>query len=85
MERINLVMLENEDTRYEFYMQGIRRSNIDDTIVEYELKYDRYQLLSSTGGTVSFGNRLYDDFERFVEKLLLKGFRKVDHNTKSFS
>ena len=80
-----LIMLENNDTRYEFYMQGIKRSNIDDTIVRWELRYDVKHNLT-LGSTLSYNNRLLGHtFEEFVEKLLLEGFEVVTFSTRKFA
>ena len=78
-------MLENSDTRYEFYMQGIKRSNIDDTIVRWELRYDLIHKMS-LGSSHTSGHRIVcDTFETFVEKLLLKGFETVTYYTRKFA
>lgn len=71
-----IVMLENDDTRYEIYMQGIERSNLDSTIVRWELRYE-YIHKMSLGSSHSTGNRIYGEFEKFVSSLLLKGFNLV--------
>lgn len=74
--RTMLIKLENEEARYEIFMQGIRKSNVDDTIVRYELRYDYYQKLTF-GSSLSHDNRIYKPLEKFIENLLLKGFKKV--------
>ena len=80
-----IIMLENSDTRYEFYMQGIKRSNIDDPIVRWELRYD-YIHNMTLGSSHTTGNRIVcDTFETFVEKLLLKGFEPVTYDTRKFA
>ena len=78
-------MLENSDTRYEFYMQGIKKSNFDDTIVRWELRYDLIHKMS-LGSSHKSGNRIVcDTFETFVEKLVLKGFKPVTYDTMKFA
>lgn len=80
-----LIMLENEDTRYEFYMQGIKRSNVSDVIVRWEIRYDLTHKMT-LGGTKSYGNRVIGcTFEELVSRLLLKGFKQVTFETKKFA
>lgn len=71
-----IVMLENDDTRYEIYMQGVERSNLDSTIVKWELRYEHIHKMS-LGSSHDSGNRIYGGFEEFVSNLLLKGFHVV--------
>ena len=80
-----IIMLEDDDTRYEFYMKGIKRSNIDDTIVRWELRYDLIHNMG-LGSSHTTGHRIVcDTFETFVEKLLLKGFEPVTYDTRKFA
>lgn len=80
-----IIMLENDNTRYEFYMQGIKKSNIDNTIVRWELRYDLIHKMS-LGSSHTTGHRIVrDTFETFVEKLLLEGFEEVTFSTRKFA
>ena len=80
-----IIMLEDNDTRYEFYMAPIKENNVSDKIVRYELRYDRIHSMT-LGSEVSHGNRvLGDTFEQLVSKLLLKGFKPVTFETKKFA
>ena len=85
MRRVMLIMLENEDTRYEFYMRGIKESNVSDKIVRWELRYNLIHNMV-LGGTMSFDNKVIGQtFEGLVSKLLLKGFEVVTFETKNFA
>lgn len=84
MNRVLVIMLEDEDSRFEFYMKGVKRSNLDDTIVRYELVYD-YVRLCGTGSTKSYNNRIFGDFEKLMNKLLLDGFKPVTYETMKFA
>lgn len=84
MNRQYLIMMEKAgDTRYEFYLQGIERSNLDSTIVRWELRYDRIKNLG-TGSSVSFGNREYGKLDEVITKLTNAGFVPVTFETKTF-
>lgn len=85
MNKQMIIMLENEDTRYEFYMQGIKRSNVDDTIVRYELQYNYIHNLG-LGSSVTYGLHLFgESLEQLIERLLMKGFKPVTYQTKKFA
>jgi len=80
-----IIMLENDDTRYEFYMAAIKESNVSDKIARWELRYDRIHSLV-LGSEVSFSNRLVGvTFEQMISNLLLKGFKPVTFETKKFA
>ena len=80
-----IIMLENNDTRYEFYMKGIKKSNVNDTIVRWELRYDCIHRMTN-GSSHTTGNRIScGTFETFVEKLLLNGFESVTYDTRKFA
>ena len=81
--RTMLIMLENEDTRYEFYMEPIYKSNIDSTVVRYELRYKRVHHLT-LGSSVS-DSRVIGSVENFISDLLVKGYKEVTFETKKFA
>ncbi len=74
--RTMIITLKNEKARYEIFMRGIKKSNIDDEIVGYELRYDCFQKLTF-GSSLSTDNILHEPLEKFISDLLLKGFKKV--------
>ena len=80
MEKM-IIMLENNDSRYEFYMKGIKRSNVDDTIVRWELRYDYIHRMVN-GSSHTTGNRiLCGTFETIVEKLhhIDRGYEEFEY------
>ena len=80
-----IIMLEDNDTRYEFYMYGIKESNVSDKIVRWELRYDRIHSMV-LGSEVSMSNRVLGlTFEQMLNNLLLKGFKPVTFETKKFA
>ena len=80
-----IIMLEDNDTRYEFYMAGIKESNVSDKIVRWELRYDRIHSMV-LGSEVSLSNRVIGlTFEQLLNNLLLKGFKPVTFETKKFA
>ena len=79
-----LLMLESETIRYEFYLVGIARSNVDRTLVRYELCYNRIESMA-LGSSVTRGARLHQNFDEFVNMLVAKGFREVTIHTKKFA
>lgn len=81
-----LIMLESQDTRYEVYMQGIKRSNVDDTIVRWEARYNCFMRFPSGSSSASYGNRIaLTTLEDFIEDLLLSGYEVVTYETKKFA
>lgn len=80
-----MMMIENENIRYEFYSVPIRRSNVDDTIVEYRPAYTRIQRLASGLGSTmhseQFAGRTHEERVKrgndFYKEMLAKGFKRV--------
>lgn len=82
-----MIMLENPEgtMRYDFFLVGIKRSNIDSTIVRYEPHY-RYHQFLGTGSTVCEDKfRSREDGNQFFLKLKSEGWKVVDFNTMSFA
>lgn len=79
-----IIMLEDKDTRYEIYLQGIERSNIDNTIVGYETRYNVIQNLTF-GASAHHGQMLRGNLDDFISNLISKGFEVVTHKTKKFA
>lgn len=74
--RENILILEDSEAKYEIYMQSVERSNVDSTIVGWELRYD-YICKFSTGCSVTHGNRMNESFESFVSHALMHGMQIV--------
>lgn len=75
--RKNILVLEDNEAKYEIYMQSVERSNVDNTIVRWELRYD-YICKSFTGCSVTYGNRMHESFESFVSHALMAGMQIVE-------
>ena len=77
------IMIEKDNTRYEFYTEPLYRSNVDHTIIEYRPAYRCCQKLT-LGSTCSFhtfpGLTHEERVERgnkFFKEMLDKGFKVV--------
>lgn len=79
-----IIMLEDENTRYEFYLQGIQRSNIDKTIVRCEIRYKIIQR-GVYGSSVSYGTLYGKTLQEEINLLLSKGFKEVTFETMKFA
>ena len=71
-----IITLENEKARYEIYLQGIERSNYDNTMVRWEQRYN-YTTFLTMGSSLLMGQRLHGSIEAFINDLMEKGFKVV--------
>ena len=78
-----IIMLEKDDVRYEYYLYGIKTSNVDPTICKYEVRERRVRRL--IGGSTEATNTVYDDVINRINHLICTGFHEVTFKTRSFA
>lgn len=81
----NRVMLEKDDTRFEYCVRAIHNSNVDGRIhhIAYYVTVCQKLTFGSTRYDMAFHSK-EEGISHFKE-MLEKGFKRVTHDTKSFA